>query len=321
MSQENLNQNQNFTTLSINGTSTGTTSSNTNVAGCKKSRKFMVTAWKKVDFWFDEKSMQYACMCDDKCEDGKYHLHYYVYFKNPRTWSSLKKYFGNDAHIEIPYSNSGAINYITGKGNHSEFKTNIQEKGKMPCDNGQHITVRDALSMTNEQIMDLDMKDAINVEKIKNLYDDGIEIEDWKKEVKVTFITGPSGIGKTEKVKEIIRNEKEKYGTKAHIVKYESTFYHGVGNGKGIAIYDDFRDSHMKASEFINFIDYNVHKMNIKGGSQTNNFNRIFITSVQHPEEIYANMADEPRKQWLRRIEIINLHPKENLDENLKNYF
>ena len=38
------------------------------------------------------------------------------------------------------------------------------------------------------------------------------------------------------KVPEIIRNEKEKYGTKVHIVKYESTFYHGVGNGKGIAI-------------------------------------------------------------------------------------
>lgn len=294
---------------SENGTSCGTTSSNTITAGCKKSRKFMVTAWKKVDFWFDEKTMQYACMCDDKCEDGKYHLHYYVYFKNPKTWKSIKKYFGNDAHIEIPYSNSGAINYITGKGNHSEFKTNIQEKGKIPCDNGQHISVKDILSMTENEILDLNMKNALSALKIREIFNEGIEIDDWKKDVKITFIYGPSGVGKTEKVKELVRKESDIYGKKVHIIKYESTFYHGVGNGKGIAIYDDFRDSHMKASEFVNLIDYNSHKMNIKGGTIINNFNRIYITSVQNPYEIYKNMGDEPRSQWLRRMEIIELKP------------
>lgn len=320
MSTENNSQNQIFQQNSKNGTSTGKTSSNTNTLVSKKSRKFFVTAWKNVGIFWDEKIMQYACYCDDKCEDGKYHAHYYVYFKNPRTWAALKKFYGNDAHIEIPYSNSGAINYILGKGNHSEFKTNIQEFGKMPCDNGQHMTVRDILAMSENEIKDLGAKDALNAMKIKDQFDEGIDIDDWKKEVKVTFITGPSGIGKTEKVKEIIRNEKETYGTKVHVVKYENGFYHGVGNGQGIAIYDDFRDSHMKASEFINFIDYNVHTMNIKGGSQTNKFNRIFITSVQNPKEIYAKMADEPRKQWLRRIEIIDLHPTET-EYNDNDYF
>lgn len=308
-------------TQAQNDTSINTTSSNTKAAGsAKKSRKFMVTGWSKKPFWFDEKSMQYACMCDDKCDDGKYHLHYFVYFKNARSWKCLKKYFGNDAHIEIPYSNSGAINYITGKGNHSEFKTNIQEKGKMPCDNGQHMTVRDVLKMTQDEIKDLGMKDAVTAMKIKDFFDEGIEVDDWKKNVKITFIHGPSGVGKTEKVKEMIRNEAEIYGTKIHIIKYESTFYHGVGNGNGIAIYDDFRDSHMKASEFINLIDYNRHKMNIKGGSITNNFTRIYITSVQNPEEIYKNMADEPRKQWLRRMEIIDLNPNKTEEIDLNDW-
>ena len=50
-----------------------------------------------------------------------------------------------------------------------------------------------------------------------------------------------------------------------------------------IALYDDFRDSHMKPSEFINFIDYNVHGLNIKNGEIQNNYKYIIITSVQDP--------------------------------------
>ena len=45
----------------------------------------------------------------------------------------------------------------------------------------------------------------------------------------------------------------------------------------------------MKASEFINFIDYNAHDMNIKGSHVRNKFECIFITSTQNPEQIYGN--------------------------------
>ena len=106
------------------------------------------------------------------------------------------------------------------------------------------------------------------------------------------------------------------------MVKHNNDFWDkkGVGDGRGAAIYDEFRDSHVKASEFINFIDYNRHYLNVKGGSQMNNFNRIIITSVQHPEHIYAGIADEePRKQWLRRMNIIDLTPK--TDDKTDNEF
>ena len=70
--------------------------------------------------------------------------------------------------------------------------------------------------------------------------------------------------------------------------------------------YDEFRDSHMKASEFINLIDYNKHIMNIKGSQVMNNYKLIIITSLFHPKKIYNNMTEEAREQWLRRIKIIN---------------
>ena len=68
----------------------------------------------------------------------------------------------------------------------------------------------------------------------------------------------------------------------------------------------------MKASEFINFIDYNKHIMNIKGGSKQNNYELIILTSVQKLEDIYRNMTGEPRLQWERRVEIINMFEDEN---------
>ena len=85
-------------------------------------------------------------------------------------------------------------------------------------------------------------------------------------------------------------------------VKYDGNFWHGVTEDCDIALYDDWRDSHMKPAEFINFIDYNRHIMNVKGGSVRNNYKEIYITSVQPPEEIYKNINGEPRKQWERRM-------------------
>lgn len=279
-----------------------------------RSRKFFVTYWNPKEILWDEKIMKYACKCDDHCSDehdGKWHGHYFVYYHNPRTWNDIKSYYGNDAHVEIPKCNSACIKYILGEGDHAESKSNIVEMGNMPCDNGQHLTYREAINISEENLQELSLASALMVKKIQAIDSEStkIKLDDWHKDVKVTYICGPSGIGKSLKAVEILKNEGVK---EVSIVKFENQFYHGVTDGKGVAIYDDFRDSHMKASEFINFIDYNKHKMNVKGGSVMNNFNRIIITSVQRPEELYRNMDKEPKKQWLRKIEVINLFPEIN---------
>lgn len=253
--------------------------------------------------------MKFCCQCDDQCSDehgGRWHGHYYVYYKNPRTWKEIKDHYGQDCHVEIPKSNSAVIQYVMGKAEHAEKKSNIVSYGVEPCDNGKHISVASALNMTESELRELENhKDVITVMKVREIFDDGIDLDDWYKDIKVTYICGPSGVGKSLTAKNLLVEEGFK---KAHIVKHENNFWHGVGNGQGAAIYDDFRDSHMPASEFINFIDYNKHSLNVKNGSTMNNFSRIIITSVQRPATIYRNMAEEPRQQWLRRIEIIDLY-------------
>lgn len=91
-------------------------------------------------------------------------------------------------------------------------------------------------------------------------------------------------------------------------IKHIGEFWHGITDGEGCAVYDDYRDSHMKASEFINFIDYNKHQLNIKGGSVTNSYNLIIITSIQRINEIYYTIPYEAREQWIRRVSIVDMY-------------
>ena len=136
---------------------------------------------------------------------------------------------------------------------------------------------------------------------------ESIDINNWHKDVIVYYISGPSGVGKSLKAKEIVLENKDKYGTEVSIAKFSNGYWNNVNSSVKVLIYDDFRDSHLPASEFINLIDYNKHSMNIKGGSVINNYELIIITSVISLDCIYINMDDEPKQQWIRRINWINL--------------
>lgn len=249
------------------------------------------------------KSCDYYISClEEAPTTGHKHIHLYTHFSN--AYRISKKILDLGVHIEIckgsPKQN---IEYIEKDGNI------LDEFGKRPKQGMK--TVKELKNINNPD--DLNWNEYNTWKKIHNdmendKYD--IDIDDLYKEVKIYYIFGPSGIGKTEKSKQIVRDNKNKYGNKINMVKYENGFWTGIGNTK-IAIYDEFRDSSMKPSEFINFIDYNKHTLNIKGGSKINNYELIIITSVQNPEYIYSNVGDEPRKQWLRRMEIIDMRPKD----------
>lgn len=125
--------------------------------------------------------------------------------------------------------------------------------------------------------------------------------DNMMKRVKVYYISGRSGIGKTTFAKYLI-------GDKSfNIVKYVNGFWIGVSRNCDIALYDDWRDTHMLPSEFLNFIDYNKQVMNTKGGYVLNRYTLIVITSIFRLDEIYIDIHDESRYQWIRRVKEIYL--------------
>ncbi len=284
-----------------------------NRLGNTKARRFQLTL-NEVDR-YDElldylkglKSLTYLISCKEIAPStGHEHIHIFICFNNLIKLST-KKTCG--AHIEkCKGSVKQNIDYIKKDGNI------IDEIGEVPRERGGCHTVEQLANI--EDPNELQWNEFNTWKKIKADKANDIDIDDWFKDVEVYYIQGPSGVGKTEKAKDIVRNNKDKYGTKANIVKFENGFWNGVGSAK-IAIYDDFRDSHLKASEFINFIDYNKHVMNIKGGSKQNNYNLIIITSVQPIDTIYSNMTDEPRKQWLRRVNVIDMYDEYKQIEDL----
>ena len=134
------------------------------------------------------------------------------------------------------------------------------------------------------------------------------------KNVEVFYIQGPSGIGKSKfKAKEILKRYKDIYGSKYDKVKFRNEFWSGVHDDINMCVYDEFRDSHMEPSEFINFIDYSINSMNIKGTQVLNNYKIIVITSVQRLDNLYKGYVDrngyESCKQWFRRIHLIDCYP------------
>lgn len=244
--------------------------------------------------------MTYIVACKEKAPTtGHEHIHCYVHY-NQSKQLSIKKL--NGAHVEIcrgsPKQN---IEYIKKDGNV------ILEEGEVPKQGNR--TCKELLEMTKDELNNCDVSTlkeyniAFKANENYNKIHTKTKVLDWYKPVRVYWIQGPSGIGKSRRAVEIMcDNGIDEFDE----VKHKGEFWHGT-SGEGCCVYDDFRDSHMKASEFINFIDYNVHNLNIKGGSVRNKYTLIIITTVQDIDSIYANLDDEPRQQWLRRIEIIRM--------------
>lgn len=273
--------------------------------GNTKARRFQLTLNEVskypqlLEYLTSINSLKYLISCKEKAPTtGHEHIHIFICLSHPMKMS-VKKSCG--AHIETcKGSIQQNIDYIRKDGKI------LDEIGEVPRERGGRHTVSELNTIENPE--ELDWTEYNTWKKIHDEKANDIKITDWyKPEVKVTYVWGDSGVGKSKYVHD--RCIEEGIET-VNIVKHSDNFWHGIGSAE-CAIYDDFRPSDMKPAEFINFIDYNKHAMNVKGGSKQNNYKRIFITSVINPEYLYMGIAsDEPRKQWMRRMEIVKLENK-----------
>lgn len=266
----------------------------------KSSKNFQITinddSFDQVLSYLKGLNPNYLVACKEKAPTtGHVHFHIYVQFPNNRRLS-LKKLSG--AHIEKCF------------GSPEQNEAYIKKDGDIILEEGTlrknyNWTIRGIKEMKKEEREDLPPQLYNIVEKINQKEGNDIKASDiYKSNIKVHWFWGESGAGKTRRVM-------QELGDKTfNMLKYEQGFWHGIGDAK-IALYDDFRDTHMKPTELINFIDYYIHPMNIKGGSVKNEYEEIYITSIQDPEKIYSNMPEEYKRQWLRRIhEIIKFEFK-----------
>ena len=304
-----------FFSFSKMATSEMATSLPGNTIAGKKARNYILTINEKSlahyeeikDYILNLKSNIYYLCCEHIGQENK-HYHVYCQFKTPIKLS-VKKLYG--AHFEISFGSAQQnIAYVKAEDDkHKKLQITsklIDEEGE-PKFNGGFKTIKEVEEMSKEERKELPLQykkivDAINTEE-----DNDLDINDWYKEVQVVYIQGPSGCGKSLKAMKIIKKNEDILKGKFNEVNYQNGFWNGIGKAKA-CIYDDFRDSCMPANEFIKFIDYNVHTMNVKGGYKQNKYELIIITSVQPIETIYKNLTGEPREQWMRRTKVINFY-------------
>lgn len=272
-------------------------------SGQTKSGKAFQLTLNQVEY-FDElrgyllglKSLNYMIACKEEAPTtGHEHIHVYAQFMDS-VKMSMKKLCG--AHVEkCRGSAQQNIAYIKKDGNV------IFEHGEARLKGG--YSIKEVESMTSEARKQLPAQMYNVVKKVDEAEKKYISPLDYYKQIDVFYVYGESGAGKTKWcIEDMVKNNVASFNE----VKYDGAFWHGVTEDCPVCLYDDWRDSHMKPAEFINFIDYNRHVMNVKGGSVRNNYSRIYITSVQPPEEIYGKVEGEPRKQWERRMKIVHIN-------------
>lgn len=250
-------------------------------------------------------------LCTEHIGSEQKHYHIYVQYTQPK-YLSRRKLHG--AHIEKCYGSAQQnVDYCWAKDkkhkNQGVTAVLIDEEGEVRLKGGDW-SVRTIKEMDNP-----DELPAVHYNTWKKIKRDTsiTKAKDFRKNIDVYWIQGPSGIGKTNKAIDIASDFEDIHDCGTDFIKFVNGFYLGTTPTARVAIYDDFRDSHMSASEFINLIDYNKHWMNIKGDSILNNYNLIIITSVQKFTKIFRNVDDEPRAQWERRVKVIDMYPPERV--------
>lgn len=286
-----------------------------------KSRNFQITI-NQIDKYNDIlsyltnlKSLQYLISCKELAPSTEHeHIHIYIHF-NKSIKLSIKKLLG--AHLEKCFGSiQQNINYIKKDGNILDEIGEPPHQGKpnYNFDELNNLSTKDIIN--NDEINLIQKKTLLNIKK--ELCNQPININDYYKgdNLKVYYLYGPSGIGKTKRALKIIKN----YGyNEFDEIKHKNGFYLGISGNSKVCLYDDFRPSHMEVSEFINFIDYNKHNLNTKGGNFKNNYELIIITSINNPYDIYSNCTDneETKTQWIRRLHIINMEDEEDEYDNI----
>lgn len=286
--------------------------------GNTKARRFQLTL-NQVDRW-DElrnyleslRSLRYGIACsEDAPTTGHKHIHCFVVFNN-MIKLSVDKSAG--AHIEkCRGSDKQNIDYITDDSKtHNKINNEIIWNYGDEIHQGHRLSSDEIKKMEPIEIVEADPYNAKRLLEVKEILTP-LNALNWTKNVKVYYLWGQSGIGKSNWIQnKLFELNIDNYDQ----IDCSNGFWQGITGLNKVAVYDEFTHESMKPKDFIKFIDYRRQRLNIKGGSKLNDYTMIFIASLEDPE-YFVQWHYEDKKQWLRRMEVIHLTELVKLNREL----
>lgn len=292
----------------------------------KSSRKYQLTINNPIDKGYtheqitnvlNEFSLIYWCMCDEIGEQGTYHTHIYFVAKSGVMFDTVQNRFYG-AHIETAKgTNQENYDYIRKNGKKYEDKkeTNLkdtfEEYGTLPKDRnsqgslGEEIyemikngcseyEILDTYPNAYNKISDIRRSaEVVNKEKFKNTI----------RNLKVTYIYGSAGCGKTRYVM-----EKYGYENVYRVTDYKHPF--DDYNDQKVILFEKFRSS-LDIKDMLNYLDIYPLMLPCRYANKVAMYDTVyFATNIPLEKQYLDTQLSEPEtfKALERRIhEIIEL--------------
>lgn len=257
-------------------------------------------------------------------ENKKPHLHFVISFGTNKMFKTIIKTLrSSEYHIENCRNYHAAVDYC--------LKSNPNDKLEFgePLKQGLRTDIKKALEASHYNIKEIQenkpelyVRYRSGLEKICEYKNKENNVMDWlnltedengnikKKEYKPTkvyWFFGPTGTGKSRRVKDIISEKLINKVIKPDEITIincftSSGFAIGMINYKSkILILDEFRGDNIKFNELLKIIDGTT--INVKGSEMYLHLDEIYVTSCYNPYVIYKNLGQtDSIKQLLRRI-------------------
>lgn len=288
----------------------------------KKSRKYQLTFNNPNAHGFSHEvikttlvsfpGIQYWCMCDEIGEQGTPHTHLYLYSPNAILFSTLQQRFMG-AHIEAAKgSHRENRDYIRKEGrwlDDAKHETNLpetfEESGALPIERDKRELVSsEILSLiqsgsSNAEIL-VQYPSAMNrlqhIEAARQTLLEERYCNQWR-DLEVTYLWGPTGVGKT-------RDVMEKYGypNVYRVTNYDHPF--DDYKGQDVMLFEEFRSS-LPIQDMLKYLEGYPLMLPCRYNNKAACYTKVFLISNIPLASQYPNVQlSEPEtyRAFLRRI-------------------
>ena len=263
--------------------------------------------------WASDKKQAAITYC--RSASGMDHLHGILSSNSTVRFSTIKNFLGEKAHIEMTQgTKKEAEDYINKMGKYAEKGEVILAKFQVGEIKGRQggrsdiQLIRDAINegLTWRAVMRLEDRfySPKYVSIIKNMYFDKRNQETpFKRDVKVHWLVGDSGSGKTGITLDLLKE----YGEDSFFIisDYQNPF-DGYA-GERIIILDEFRGQ-IPYAVLLGMLEGYKKEMHARYANVIGLWDEVYISTIKTPEEVYSKMMEkedtetDPISQLLGRI-------------------
>lgn len=274
-------------------------------------RKWLLTVNKPAEKGLDHKAIQerlkqfpslaYYCMADEKGETE--HTHVFFALEHPTRFSTIKRLFPT-AHIDRADGTAAECRaYVQKSGKWAESdkaETSIpgtfEEWGELPIERQGERTdlallyqlIKDGLS--NYEIMEQNPDYMLSLEKIERARQ-AVREQQYRetfRTLEVTYIWGPTGVGKTRSVM-----EGQGYSDVYRVTDYTHPFDSYAG--EAVLLLDEY-NSNFKIRDLLNYLDGYPLMLPARYSNRVACYTKVYIISnlclsKQYPDEQYNSPA------------------------------